>query len=389
MKVDPKEVLEKIRNENQPRVRIHTGNVEEMRELRPGASRANEYVSEWLEDPEHTADKDISPAALEADLVGAAEASHQLGWAHTQDDAEAWDLQRRIILERASGGDKKAAQFLPHLMTTDGYNAFGWHGKWYHYGCQSLDVEEKYAASLCATKVAPGELEYVRLPWPCFVVRVPKFLQHLKVNGEGLRLIVVNHFRYSGNTKVTGKQNLEGEIELERFNLSLMTANKYRILPASSLADWAQPNVGHGYDEFRLVEVEHSEVDRRQLEVIGRLVLGAIISMNTKAHRRLGPLGPKVKPSLGSPRYGTDNQVVLHKIGRPVKVDARETIAAYVSGQKSRVTNVRTLVAGHWKNQPHGPKSSLRRWQHIECYWRGDEEAPLIVRPHVIEGGTG
>lgn len=387
MTVDPKEVLEKIRTENRPLMRIHTGKVEEMREPESGANRANEYVSEWLQDPKNSASEDITPATLEGQLVEIAEWAHKLGWAHTEDDAEAWELERRVVLEQAQSGDKKAAQVLPHLMTSDGYSAFGWHGKWYHYGCQSIDIEEKYAASLCATKVAPSELDYVKLPWPCFVIRVPKFLQNLNVNGEGLRLIAVNHFRYSGSTRVTGKQNLEGHVDMERFNLQLITANKYRILPAQSLLDWVQSKEVNGYDEFRLVAVEHSEVDRRQLEIIGRLALGAVIAMNDpKAHRRLGPLGPKVKPSLGSPRYGTANQVVLHKIGRPVKVDARDTIAAYATGQKSRVTNVRTLVAGHWKNQPHGPKSSLRRWQHVECYWRGDEEAPLIVRPHVVTG---
>jgi len=384
--IDPKDVLDKIRAEARPLMRIHTGKVEELQED-SGATRANEYVSEWLEDPENAADENITPANLESQLVEVGEWAHGIGWAHTEDDAEAWELERRVVYERAEAGDRKAAKLLPHLMTTDGYNAFGWHGKWYHYGCQSLEIEEKYAASLCATKVAPTELEYVKLPWPCFVVRVPKFLQNLKVNGEGLRLVVINHFRYSGASRVTGKQNLEGEVDVERFNLHLVTSNKYRILPAGSLADWLQPNVGHGYDEFRLVEVTHSEVDRRQLEMIGRLVLGAIITMNDpKAHRRLSPLHPKAKPSLGSPRYGTSNQVVLHKIGRPVKVDARDTVSAYASGQKSRVTSVRTLVAGHWKNQPHGPRNALRRWQHIECYWRGDEEAPRIIRPHVLDG---
>jgi hypothetical protein len=387
MPIDPKVILDKIRSQKRPLVKIHTGDIETMQ---PGeaAQVANQWVEEWTENPENRAEEDISPAALEAEWVETASWEHGLSWAHTQDDAEAWELQRHIILAEAEEGNEKAKALLPHFVATDAYNAFAWHGKWYHYGSQSLDIDEKYAASLCATKVAPSELDYVKLPWPCFVVRVPKFLQHIRINGEPLRLIVANHVKYSGLISVTGKQNMEGvSTNIDRYQLHLLTANKYRILPAQTLSQWSEPNPAKSYDEIRLVEVEYGERDRRVLEVIGRLVLGAIIAMNEpKIHKRYGTLAPGKKPSLGSPRFGTGDAIVLHKIGRPVKVDARETIAAYVAGTTGRVTNVRTLVAGHWKNQPHGPKSTLRRWQHVECYWRGDEEAPRIIRPHVITG---
>ena len=380
------QLLEVIRTQGTPLVRIHTGDIEGMREERPGAVHANAYVEGWESQEGNKADPDVSPSDLERDFVSLAEWAHPLSWAHTQDDAEAWELQRRIVMKRAQDGDARAEAILPHLMTTDSFNAFGWYGKWYHYGCQSIDIEEEYAASLCATKIAPSELEYVSLPWPIFVVRVPRFLQHLRVNGEPLKLIIANHVRYSGAVRVTGKQQIDGATtKLERYSLHLITANKYRILPAQSLAHWAEPVLGGSYDEFRLVETELGEVDRRQIEIIGRLVLGAVISMsNPKAHRAYGRLMAGKKPSIGSPRYGTADAVMLHKIGSPVRVDAREVVSAYVTGQRGKVTNVRTLVAGHWKNQPHGPKRSLRRWQHIECYWRGDDDAPTIIRPHVL-----
>jgi hypothetical protein len=391
MTTDPKEILQQIRSEGRPLVNIHTGPLESIREMSPGAIRANEYVEEWLENPDHQASADETAQSLESQYVDISAWEHALGWAHTEDDVEAWELERRVILARAKAGDKGCEKLFPHMMTTDAFNAFGWHGKWYHYGCQSLDIEEKYAASLCATKIAPSELEHVRLPWPCFLVRVPKFLQGLIVNGEPLRVIAVNHVIYNGAAKVTAEDPTPGassyRLDMEQYRLTLLTANKYRLLPCNSLAQWANPNPKSSYDEFRLVEVEYGEQEQRQLEVIGRLVLGAIIAMNDpKLHKTYGRLHPGKKPSLGSPRHGTNNEVALHKIGRPVKVDARETISSYVSGKTGRVTNVRTLVAGHWKNQPHGPKNSLRRWQHIECYWRGEDDAPMIIRPHALHG---
>jgi len=387
VKVDPAVILAKLRAEDRPLVKIHTGPLEEIRELSPGAARANDYVEEWLSQPGHEAATDETPAQLERSYVETAELAYGMSWKYTDNDFEALELMRQVTYAQAVEGDESAKRFFPHVMTTDAFNAFGWQGKWYHYGCQSLDIDDKYAASLCATKIATSELEHVHLPWPCFLVRIPKFLQGLVVNGEEVRHILVNHVRHQGRVSLSSAPEQDLVTDHEVYRLHLLTPNKYRILPAKTLAQWAEPNPMKSYDEFRLVEVEYGEIDRRQLEVLGRLVLGAIIAMNDpKVHRRYGAIMPGHDPSIGSPRYGTDNKVVLHKFGRPVKVDARETIGAYVSGRTGHVTNVRTLVAGHWKWQPHGIKSTLRKWKHIECYWRGDEDAPRIIRPHVLTG---
>lgn len=391
MPIDPKEILAKIRAEARPLVNIRTGgpvSADELAQEAPITSKANEAIRDWLEDPKNTAASNIPCSELEKQYVEMAEWSYDLSWKHTQDDAEAFELFRQMIWHLAKDGNEGAAKFLPHLLATDGFNAFGWHAKWYHYGCQSIEVEDKYAASLCATRITPSELEFVRLPWPCFIVRAPKFLQNLNILGEPLRHILVHVVNFTGKAKVSGKQEIEEAFfDADQYRLQLITANKYRILPAMQLASWADPNPAFSYNDISMTEMKYSEIDRRQLEIVGRLVLGAVISMNDpKAHKRYAKSGLAKDRQPGSPRYGTPSQVVLHKIGKPVKVDARETISAYVTGRRGHVTNVRTLVAGHWKNQPHGPRNSLRRWQHVECYWRGDEDAPRIIRPHVVSG---
>jgi len=45
---------------------------------------------------------------------------------------------------------------------------------------------------------------------------------------------------------------------------------------------------------------------------------------------------------------------------------------------------VRTLVAGHWKTQPYGPKSTLRKTIWREPFWRGPLEAPEAKTLHVL-----
>ncbi len=44
----------------------------------------------------------------------------------------------------------------------------------------------------------------------------------------------------------------------------------------------------------------------------------------------------------------------------------------------------RILVAGHWKQQAHGPGYSLRKAIHVEPYYRGPDMAELVNKPHIV-----
>jgi hypothetical protein len=44
---------------------------------------------------------------------------------------------------------------------------------------------------------------------------------------------------------------------------------------------------------------------------------------------------------------------------------------------------VRYLVRGHWRQQPYGPKHSLRKLLWIQPFWKGDEDAPVVSTTHV------
>ena len=50
----------------------------------------------------------------------------------------------------------------------------------------------------------------------------------------------------------------------------------------------------------------------------------------------------------------------------------------------SRKQMVRSIVSGHWKDQPCGPKAEKRKRIWIEPYWRGPEYAPLTNKVHVL-----
>lgn len=46
---------------------------------------------------------------------------------------------------------------------------------------------------------------------------------------------------------------------------------------------------------------------------------------------------------------------------------------------------VQFLVRGHWRQQAHGPGHSLRKPIWIEPFWKGPEEARVLLRQHRVE----
>ena len=50
-----------------------------------------------------------------------------------------------------------------------------------------------------------------------------------------------------------------------------------------------------------------------------------------------------------------------------------------------RVLIKRLLVRGHWRNQPYGPQSTLRKLIFVEPYWRGPELADEINKPYEVK----
>ena len=327
----------------------------------------SEYARAWDQEPGHQKDPNEDYRTIEAEIVRDGQDLHKHSWAHTEDDREAWYLLRTVFV-------KLGFKEMVLLMEAPGafeINAVVWTPKWAHYGFQLIDLDDKYAASLAATKVNADALGELHLPWPCFLIRIPPFLRHLTLHGEPLRHILVNHVRMH---------------PIDFVRVSILTANKSRVFTYQSLADMAKgmtPALGFTSDTGE--EWPMGSTDLHMHTVIERLVVGTCVSLTDPAtYRRWAPTPGLKKPSVGKgPRSGLPPQVALFKVGANVVHDVRQAISDYITGT-GKPTTVRTLVTGHWKRQPHGPRASLRRLTFVECYWRGDEDAPLIRRAHVV-----
>jgi len=76
-------------------------------------------------------------------------------------------------------------------------------------------------------------------------------------------------------------------------------------------------------------------------------------------------------------------------IGKPIELDCREMLRDFLEGRSRKSTALTTqfLVRGYWRQQPYGPKNSLRRRQWIQPFWRGPEEGVIPVREHKLGDG--
>lgn len=333
---------------------------------------ASDFAAEW--DAQNTSD-DLPGYVFEQQLSEEAKIMHAMSWQHIEGDSFAWYMLGFFVARLAKQGDKFAEQFLMLLSAPGAYEGMSFPPKWAHYGCQTVEVDEKLAASWCATGLSPQFIDDAALPWPAFLIRVPKFLAGFTVNGEPLlRISVMDDEPYEG---------------FKRIRVTLLTANKYRTFYVSKVAGLAAMKGDEdlvSYDMLNMAaESETPPSDVRLMWATCRIALGVILTVgHDPGVRRFAPTPNIKRSSMGSPRYGTPPTSELWKIGRPVKVDVRTAIVDWIKGDTKRRVQVRTLVAGHWKRQPIGPGRQQRKWIQIEPYFRGPEDGALTVRPHVV-----
>lgn len=215
-----------------------------------------------------------------------------------------------------------------------------------------------HAAMLMWTDTAPAAVVEARAPWDAFAIAIPNQLLEVR-RGEANADITTAFVRVHDSGECWIAAADETEI--------------YASCVAASLSDLGADDPGD-----------------RILELVCRLVLG--VCLDITEHRPSGYVpGAKltVKRRRGEPQ--TSSFVVT----RDVEVDCRASVRDYVAGKRVRAdaadcsrSPVQRLHRGHWQQQVHGPRNSLRKWKFHRPYWQGDESGPIALRAHVL-GKTG
>lgn len=282
-------------------------------------------------------------------------------------------LARLIELAHAESERKPAfcRWLLDTLARPCGPAQLLWAARWAGCGFPQVTLGHRLASSLCATRMDPEAAEAVMPPWPAYLVLVPDGLFEVPdklVPSATMPIDWLTVFHAGPFVHVTA-----------RSRSSEFTLNVGHRTLASGLAD----EEGLLDDEV-LTPPGPGPVDavhRRALAMLWRLMVGIDIEMTEPRNVERPRRGPK--PLAHDKRAAL--APLTHRLVRDVVVDCRAAVSDFVEGRRS-APSVQVLVRGHWKRQVHGSGRALRRFVHIEPYWRGPEDAPLALRVHKLRG---
>lgn len=234
---------------------------------------------------------------------------------------------------------------------------------WGLCGRQSVQMPATFEAAMAATdeRGAVGE----KLPWPSFEIPLSQELHH-PTDGRLVSVLVST----ATDDLVTFKIRNDC-----RIVCSAVFEKREWNVRVSDVVDICRGFDGcleedHAAANIFLDDALYHEGDSRWWVVIGRLVCGAVMHINAERERHPGAYGRRV------PKRG---KASAHFVGRPLDLDCRGSIGAFLDGRSRRAPSVTTLVRGHWRNQVHGEGRVLRRRQWIQPFYRG--EGPMLVRP--------
>lgn len=228
---------------------------------------------------------------------------------------------------------------------------------WAECGFPQLTLSEKLAASLMSTSIPQEYVSEIELPWRCFGISYPPGL-------------IGNH---PGMILTLGSRS-------GRLLSSSFDDHGIGFDDESSITGYAEREVLRSERGGSTPENDpnwEGEETRRVL-TRGRLLIGTCIEMATRpAIKSQHQSRSGIRRKHGEPR------VWSYVLTRDVKCDARKFVRDYVA-HGGRSLSVQTFVRGHYKQQPYGAEMALRKWIHVEPYWRGPEDAPIAIRTHRV-----
>lgn len=242
-------------------------------------------------------------------------------------------------------------------------SALGWATEWVRCGLPQVSLGHKLASSLMATSMGKAGLESLRPPWKAFAVLLPSpLLSATTASGRVADVRVAHALWDDGHLRVvaTGDGGIWSTSRTE-------------------VGEWAEEWTASGPESSLPTQASLDDHDTRMLRMLARLVLGVAAELSSADNERGVRVAERKSRSNGLGRDGLPKAWTF-QLARPVRIDVRETVREYVErGGKS--PTVQSLVRGHWKWQAHGKELQLRKWIHVEPYWRGPEDAPIVVSP--------
>lgn len=232
---------------------------------------------------------------------------------------------------------------------------------WLASGFPKLEVGHKLAATLAMTDV-PDDIE-VMAPWKAWSLVIPPGLlgeppgamtySRMWIRGTDIEFLVGND------------GEIQGPLTKDIF-IALMSDKRVQSEPGA-------------------LPIIHA---------MQSLVKGACLALSNPDDYKRQSLKDKAA-SIKKPKRETDVpdfSVSRFMLSAPVQIDVRQHLLDYVAGKKTTGGSgpkVQFFVRGHWRNQAHGPRMSLRKQMRIEGYWKGPEHGAIKLGNYKVKDEDG
>jgi hypothetical protein len=367
-----KEILEKVHRENEELIRMRDAIAkdeaerdqveEELKRILPG------FREKWEEVTKRVRKVPIPPSSssannVEALLMAAAyvfDPVYSFALSYSPDPSRLNELVAKFIGYYSM--KNQAVLQLLHRMDgqlrgqpySGSLQDFG--RSWMYSGFPKLEVGHKLAATLALTDV-PDDMEIIA-PWKCWSLIMPPGLLGDDPNGCNFARL------WCEGSEVRFMVNSLGEImgPVTREQM-LRKPSKY---PMSLVA----------------------------CEAMDSLVRGACLALSNPDDYKRQKLSEKNASAPKKPsRDGLpDFSVSRFMLSAPVQIDLREYLHDTLMGKKHQsggAPTVQFFVRGHWRNQAHGPRMSLRKQMRIEGYWKGPEHGAVKLGNYKVKDDDG
>lgn len=276
-------------------------------------------------------------------------------------------------------------------------------GRWAMSGFPTVTMGHRTAAALMATKIKPDDaIQFVKIPWPAFAIRVPPGLLFIEEDGIlreadflAATCLDAGQVRPDGASPWTESVN-------SRWWFKLMASSPIQVARGvhesvfgffNGISLWgfnvpleylARPTGIDGVEDFVRWDTHDSlDIDKRSEQLARQLIIGVCLQLSGDPRERAArerPDGVIIKERKSKQREGDElPQYTEFELRSSIKINLHHAMRDYVR-EGGRAPSVQTLVPGHWKNVAYGQAHSLRRLQHIHPYWRGDINAPISTR---------
>lgn len=250
-----------------------------------------------------------------------------------------------------------------------------WAVSWVACGRPNIVVDHKLAASIMATEIPSEFADEIPPPWQSFMATVPA---GLLCEGE------VSVFVDRGPNRQTrmmlfDRRDVAGQGGKGVVWNICQPWSEYAKADLDEMRRLTEAE-GHESSESRdnAQEANSSQARRGLLIAVFRFVFGCCVELSNRASIVSGPQRAAV-----SRRQAQAPSNWSIRLSRAVRVDARTYVRQLATGERRKIT-LQYMRRGHWRNQAHGPRHTLRKVIHVEPTWVGPEDAPIAVRSHVL-----